>query len=204
MAPFPSIVFIVILFKSVLRPCLPYLCKIQLGNGKPCSTDYVALSSTANPSSTSEYVQCGSTIPSDEFTTTGSDLYWSVKVKDYESQPYLSMIIKSVNAKVSCGTFPDTFDGSEQVFQFPVDGKAMELDVECQYTITNDKGSKIEAKIMHMKLGNGKPCSTDYVALSSTANLGLITEHVQWGSTVPSDDFTTTGSERYWKVSDEL
>ncbi|VDP68424.1 unnamed protein product [Echinostoma caproni] len=134
------------------------------------------------------------------FDSTANTMVFFYQIMTTDENVGYQAYVKRVNAKASCGTFSDTFDGSEQVFQFPVDGKAMELDVECQYKITNDKGSKIEAKIMHMKLGNGKPCSTDYVALSSTANPSSTSEYVQCGSTIPSDEFTTTGSDLYWSV----
>ncbi|VDP68423.1 unnamed protein product [Echinostoma caproni] len=135
-----------------------------------------------------------------EFDSTGNNMALQYYVSKIDAPAGYKASVKRVFAQASCGTYPESFDGTEQIFQFPVDGKPMELDVECNYKIVNTKGSKINVKIMHMKLDGAKPCSDDYVALSSNANPSSASEYVQCGSAVPSDDFNTTGSELYWKV----
>ncbi|VDP89332.1 unnamed protein product [Echinostoma caproni] len=134
------------------------------------------------------------------FDSKGNQMVLQYQMTYIDKEVSFSGNVKRVDAQASCGTSPESFDGSEQVFQFPLDQKPMELDVECTYKIVNNKGGKISAKIEHMKLAGTTPCSSDYVALSSTANPSSTSEYVKCGSTVPTDNFTTTGSELYWKV----
>ncbi|KAA0197691.1 hypothetical protein FBUS_05954 [Fasciolopsis buskii] len=64
---------------------------IKLGTiDSPCTQDYVVFGSTEPPN---DYTKCGTKIPEDNYTTTGSTLYWKIKVTTLNEQPSLTVTI---------------------------------------------------------------------------------------------------------------
>ncbi|TPP64289.1 hypothetical protein FGIG_07991 [Fasciola gigantica] len=126
-----------------------------------------------------------------QFITKGNQLVIQYLIKNSSNNNFTAQLTPII-VKMPCGTFPENFDGPEQIFTFPAPNQTVEVELECTYKTKSRTGAPLTATISDIKLGENGNCTNDYVVFGSSANLTPNTDYTKCGKTVPQDSYTST------------
>ncbi|KAA0197693.1 hypothetical protein FBUS_05950 [Fasciolopsis buskii] len=135
----------------------------------------------------------------DQIISNATKCYLEYGVQKNDTNNF-TLQVTNVDPRKPCGTFPTKLTESPQVFEFPDKNETVEVGTECVYQTSTDAGSRITVKIDGIKLGADTNCTNDYVVFGSTSSPSTASGYTKCGTTIPADNYTTTGNTLYWQL----